>query len=421
MREHRKVTGQTISAIAREAGIARSTFVRWESGRSLPRTVELDAVLTAMGVSKEERQPFFDSIPCTRFVTYQTDAVTSNQSGSPHQLLRAMRSRRQLAQEDIAANLRVTKAAVSQWERGDAWPSTEHLHALCYFLEAAPEEMLALSRGPARLGPGTHASIESFESHLEDGPRPLLRSTPNPLLDLEAISLESDATLMANRESAPGPGHEVLGEIRAMHSQALLMWGRSFEAKRVVRRALEVPTGKNPSWYYYRAKVIDAQCALATGSTYGRRQIGTLRTLLQTLPAAERSRSGSYRTWLAFTLADAAAKLNHEAETFAYVDIAWEAAVMGGCCNAELYRWKAKILNQFGRYRDAHRLVEEGLERSEPAEHRVGLQIEAVRASVGLGEMTLADEWLTRAERESAERNLAVFNRDLTRLRDSLR
>jgi transcriptional regulator with XRE-family HTH domain len=373
-----------------------------------------------MGVSKEDRQPYFDAIPCTRFVTYQADAVTSNQSGSPHQLLRAMRSRRQLAQEDIAANLQVSKAAVSQWERGDAWPSAHHLHALCYFLEAAPEEMLALSRGPARLGPGTHPSLESFEHHLENGARPLLRSTPNPLLDLEAISLESDATLLANRESVPGPGHEVLGEIRAMYSQARLMWGRPAEAKRVVRRALEVPTGKTPSCYYYRAKVIDAQCAFATGSTYGRRQISTLCALMQTIPRADRALSGSYRAWVAFTLADAAAKLNHESETFAYVDIAWEAAVVSGCGNAELYRWKAKLLNQFGRHREAHRLVEEGLERSKPTEHRVGLKIEAARASIGLGEMALAAEWLTLAERQSAERNLAVFSRELSRLRDSI-
>ena len=417
LRERRKQTGQNISAIARDAGIARSTIVRWESGRSLPRTVELDSVLTAMGVSKEDRQPFFDSVPCTRFVTYQSDTLTSNQSGSPHQLLRAMRTRQQMAQEDIAAHLGVTKAAVSQWERGEAWPSNEHLHTFCYLVGAAPEEVLALSRGPARLGPGTYSSLESFQQHLDNGSRPLLRSTPNPLLDLEAISLESEATVLANRESTPGSGHDVLGEIRATYGQALLMWGRPFEAKRVIRRALELHSGKNPSWFYYRAKVIDAQCAFATGSPFGRRQIAALLTLLNTLPPAEHALTGSYRTWLAFTLAEATAKLNQEAETFAYVEIAWEAAVMGDCRNVELYRWKAKLLNHFHQYREAMRVVEEGIAMSRPAEHRIGLKLEGARASIGLEEMALARNWIGLAERQMRERNLAVFASDISRVR----
>jgi hypothetical protein len=198
------------------------------------------------------------------------------------------------------------------------------------------------------------------------------------------------------------------------------MWGRAAEAKRSVRRALEVPRGKEPSWYHYRAKVVDAQATMATGTNFGRRQIGSLRSLMDPPGTATRTVAGSYQTWIVLTLADAAAKLQQEAETFAYVDMAWVSAVDSNCCNAELYRWKAKLLNQFGRHREALRVVEDGLAQSKPAEHRVGLKIEAARAGIGLGEAAMAEQWITLAERHIVERNLVVYSRELAQLRASI-
>ena len=420
LREARKKTGQSHSAVARAAGIARSTLVRWETGKTLPRTLELESVLTVLEVTGTDRQRFFDSIPCTRFVAYQVDSTTAHHSGSPHQLLRAMRLRKGSSQDDVSSHLGVSKAAVSQWERGEAWPSAEHLHALCFYMDAAPEEVMALSRGPARLGQGTHSSLESFEDHVWGGARPLLRSTPNPLLDLEAISLESEAALLARRESMPGAAHEVLGEIRATYSQALLMWGRATEAKQCVRRALDIPRGTEPTWFFYRAKVVDAQASMATGASFGRQQITSLRSLLDPPAAANRLVAGSCRTWIILTLASAAAKLHQEAETFGYADMAWKSAVDSDCCNNELFRWTAKLLNQFGRHREALRCVEDGLAQSKPAEYRVGLKMEAVRAGIGLAEPSLAQEWLRLAEQDANERNLAVYSRELAQLRASI-
>ena len=421
LREARKIRGQSLSAVARAAGIARSTLVRWESGKTLPRTLELESVLNVLDVAGAQRQPFFDAIPCTRFVTYQADSGVLHQSGSPHQLLRAMRLRQGMSQQEVSAHLGVSNAAVSQWERGESWPSSDHLHSLCFFLAAAPEEVMALSRGPARLGMRTDLSVESFSDHVLGGKRPLLRSTPNPLLDLEAISLESEASLLARRETLPGTGHEVLGEIRATYSQALLMWGRATEAKRSVRRALDVPRGSEANWYFYRAKVVEAQAAMATGNTFGRRQIGSLRSLLDAPETVSRPIAGSYRTWIILTLADAAAKLNQKEETFSYVDMAWQSALESNCCNNELYRWKAKLLNQFERHRDALGIVEDGLAQAKPGEHRTGLKLEAVRAGIGLREISLAEEWLVLAECHTKERNLRVYDRELSQLKAAIR
>lgn len=77
-------------------------------------------------------------------------------------------------------------------------------------------------------------------------------------------------------------------------------------------------------------------------------------------------------------------------------------------------------MNQFGRHRDALRVVEEGLTKARPAEHRVGLKIEAARAGIGLGENSLASEWLTLAERHAEDRNLLVYSRDLAKLRAAI-
>jgi hypothetical protein len=64
--------------------------------------------------------------------------------------------------------------------------------------------------------------------------------------------------------------------------------------------------------------------------------------------------------------------------------------------------------------------VEDGLAQSKPAEYRVGLKMEAVRAGIGLAEPSLAQEWLRLAEQDANERNLAVYSRELAQLRASI-
>jgi len=396
-------------ALAARAQVARSTIARWESGKSFPRTLELEAVLNVLGVSEADRQWFFDALPCTRFMAYQTDPNTMLPLGSASQLLRAMRLRSGWSQTEVARHLGVTSAAVSQWERGSSWPVTENLHKVGYLLGAEPEEVVALSRGAMRLSSDSHRTLESFSEHVAGIEASLLRSTPNPLMDLEAISLESDALVFAKRETVVGPAAELLGEVRATYAHGLMLWGRVREARQAARKALGTKTADNSRWFHYRATVVYAQCELSGSPGMGTTSIKLLRGILDSLKDADNSRNVSYRTWVALTLADAEAEKGRESETFQYVQLARQTAEVGNCVDTELPRWEAKLLNRFGRYSDALSCVEHAVTQCEYPGHRAGLYLEAARSAIGLRNQALASQWLSEAESEITKAKLIVY------------
>ena len=375
-------------------------------------------VLNVLGVSKADRQPYFDSLPCTRFVGYSS--LDGSPDGCPHRLLRAMRLRSQRSQSEIARHLGVTGSAVSQWERGYAWPSTENLHQMCFFLGADPEEMMAIDRGGARLGAASDWTLDSFSDHIQNIEASVLKSTANPLLDLEAISLESDALIFAKRESVPGKAHELLGEVRATYAHGLLLWGRLAEAKHTATHALQTSHSSELSWYQYRANLVYAQCMIGSRGGISRHQITTLGRLMEHVSSIDTLRGGSYRTWIALTLADATAQRGRQAETFEYVRIAQQAAMLGNCADTELSRWEMKLLNHFGQYDRALKVLETSLKAVRPSDHVVGIQLEAVRAALGLQNAPLALEWLATAERQIRQQQLSVYDAAIQDLRQRL-
>ena len=56
--------------------------------------------------------------------------------------IRTLRKARGLTQEELAAQLHVTRQAVSSWERGGSCPDFDTLKALAELLDAAPEQLL---------------------------------------------------------------------------------------------------------------------------------------------------------------------------------------------------------------------------------------------------------------------------------------
>ena len=56
--------------------------------------------------------------------------------------IRTLRKARDLTQEDLAAQLHVTRQAVSSWERGGSCPDFDTLKALAELLDATPEQLL---------------------------------------------------------------------------------------------------------------------------------------------------------------------------------------------------------------------------------------------------------------------------------------
>ena len=56
--------------------------------------------------------------------------------------IRTLRKERGLTQEELAAQLRVTRQAVSSWERGGSCPDFEMLKTLAEILEVSPQQLL---------------------------------------------------------------------------------------------------------------------------------------------------------------------------------------------------------------------------------------------------------------------------------------
>ena len=56
--------------------------------------------------------------------------------------IRTLRKAKGLTQEELAAQLHVTRQAVSSWERGGSCPDFDTLKALTEILEATPEQLL---------------------------------------------------------------------------------------------------------------------------------------------------------------------------------------------------------------------------------------------------------------------------------------
>ena len=67
--------------------------------------------------------------------------------------IRTLRKARDLTQEDLAAQLHVTRQAVSSWERGGSCPDFDTLKTLAEILEATPEQLLygTESRQPGKM------------------------------------------------------------------------------------------------------------------------------------------------------------------------------------------------------------------------------------------------------------------------------
>ena len=61
--------------------------------------------------------------------------------------IRTLRKARGLTQEELAAQLHVTRQAVSSWDRGGSCPDFDTLKALAVILDATPEQLLYGDKG----------------------------------------------------------------------------------------------------------------------------------------------------------------------------------------------------------------------------------------------------------------------------------
>jgi transcriptional regulator with XRE-family HTH domain len=263
LRELRQGRGIPLERVAREASIGRATLSRWEAGLYQPRVPELESVLKALGTSAGEQERAFTLLRAPRALRrLREEPATRGEEPtfppSSGDLLRAMRRRRELTVEQIAAALRVEESTVSRWEQSRTVPPPERLEALFDLLHAHPEERRVLVQGRLLLSPHHHEPppLDELEERLKACFREAQRGG-SPLTDLTFLQVE--AALWARR--AEGSAAQfLLARTYMLRAQWAAWRGILTEQEENARRALDLLRHvSRPSHLWVPAALLAAQ------------------------------------------------------------------------------------------------------------------------------------------------------------------
>jgi transcriptional regulator with XRE-family HTH domain len=274
LKERRTARKWTLRELASRAGVGFATLSRWESGAFLPRLPELEAVLEALGVLPAERIQALRWVNAPRAAQQLREeprvARLEEELGTiPNggDLLRAMRYRRGLFLEQVAAALRVSPGTVSRWEQGKVIPPPERRDALFALLDAGPHERAALSSGtlflqtPLRETRLTRETLEQQIAELWNTPQTPIEFQTRELLFL---SLRAQCWPVAARETW---ARRCLGQLDTQYAHFLSCQSRHAEAKRCADRALDLmPEKRRPERFQMLAGFVAARSAVHGGA-----------------------------------------------------------------------------------------------------------------------------------------------------------
>lgn len=271
LKELRSARQWSVRTLAAQARVSKSALSDWETGKNQPRLPELEAALEALGASAAQRRQCLALLEAPRGVRLlreemqrETDVSAFDSAPFGGDLLRVMRLRRNATLEEVAAQLGVQSSTVSRWEHGDSWPTDEHLHALCYALKAAPQELIALVSGkfafaaclPQTMADGFSGVISRlvFFSHSPE---------QEALKDLWFLSLIMDLWPDASRR---GAASDWLIPVYARYGQYLVERGRFREAQSYIERAFDRSREKrSPDPFWLCAGNMAAKIAVYSG------------------------------------------------------------------------------------------------------------------------------------------------------------
>lgn len=233
----RQSRGLSIRCLAQMAGVHPSTLSRWEAGVVRPSLYEFDALMDALGATSVERRRALELIDAPRALMrlHAMQATPVGSDTKPHiplpgDLLRAMRQRRGWSLEQTAGQLDISATTLSRWEHSESWPSEAQLHALCYHLQAHPQELLALSAGRLQF----HAESQAFPSR-QDELEQLVRqiidaevTLDRSLADLYFLSLERRLWGVSQQSEV---GRCLLIDAYVCHCRHLLQDARVLDAR----------------------------------------------------------------------------------------------------------------------------------------------------------------------------------------------
>lgn len=254
IKQLREAKGLSQRRLAQQAGISHGTIGGWERGAYWPRLPELEALLNALDATNAQRKQALALIEAPRAVLHaraqseqaRADFVAvAGPAPLAGDLLRAMRLRRGLTLTEVAQALDVRASTVSRWERSEMWPESEHLHALCFLLQAEAEEAIALLSGPFRAPALAEepASLEEWSGRIAH-----IYRGPEALRDLGFLALESRLWHLSAQQ--PSALH-LLAQTYAYRARALMERNRFAEVDTYVERSLnlgQMGYGREEEW-----------------------------------------------------------------------------------------------------------------------------------------------------------------------------
>jgi transcriptional regulator with XRE-family HTH domain len=256
--------GLSLGKLAMQAGVSKSALSQWETQARLPRMVELESVLEALGASESQRSLVLAQIDAPRAVRRLRDQALP--LGAPPvmgDLVRAMRMRRGWTQAQTGAALGVTDSTVARWERGERSLATEHLQTLCYVLEARKEEVAALTQSKFPQFAHEAKRWEAAEARLRESLQAVIVSQSPGLEDLQYYALEAEAWRWAAQEPA---ARHLLVSILMYHAQFARNQERWTEIQTFTRRAVNLlPSEKHVLETRLRVAIFEAAVAVYGG------------------------------------------------------------------------------------------------------------------------------------------------------------
>jgi transcriptional regulator with XRE-family HTH domain len=311
LRELRKARGLTLERAAKSAGLSRSAVNRWETGVNQPRLPELNALLDALGADARQKREIIAQEEAPRAQLWVRDestqvALKTGLDPQPHRgdLLRALRLRCGLPLEVLGERLGVTVRTLRRWEKGDLFPSVEHLHGFCYEVGAREEEVLALMCGvfpslaPFHDTPPTYAELEEQFATLQS----CFTKDDSLPIELLLLTLEAQVWELAARTD---PGKSLLARTYHLHGLFLDLRGRYHEAGKYTESSLALLPRSTPlTRQGLHAVLVNAGALSASGRRHASRYaLEQLRPYLSITPWMD------MQAWL---LAQIAANLTQE-------------------------------------------------------------------------------------------------------------
>jgi transcriptional regulator with XRE-family HTH domain len=250
LRELRQSRGFSVGQLAARAQIGKATVSRWENGACQPDLPTLTAVLEVLQVPAAHRERALELVPAARALRERREVVREQALAlgveearlpAAGDLLRAMRRRRGLTLEQLAAALRVAPGTLSRWEQSQSLPPLERREELFQLLGACPEEQAVLMQWRLPDAALEAHSLDALEQEYLD--LHARQTSQKALIDLRLLTLEARIWRLLPRRAAC----RLLTQTYTLHGRWLCTWGRAPEAGWYSQRTLELGVQEFPA------------------------------------------------------------------------------------------------------------------------------------------------------------------------------